>query len=114
MRRVMKVALGLAMLGQPHAEENRGSANYMLPLCKAWLKVMVDRDIETIKSLLREPFRLTMAGMCAGTVVGISETLRMVELICPPDGVGNDQLVRMVVTEIEKHPERPTRILWCR
>src|SRR5438552_1781780 len=96
-RLIMALVVGLATVGQPHAEENRGSANYMLPLCKSWLKVAVDRDIETIKDLLREPIRLTLAGMCAGTVVGISETLRMVALACPPEGVGNDQLVRMVV-----------------
>jgi hypothetical protein len=108
MRRLMVVmALGLAMLGQAHAEENRGSANYMLPLCKAWLKIAVDKDVEAIKDMLRtEPIRLTTAGMCSGVVVGIAETLRTFELSCPPDGVTNEQLVRMVVAEIEKHPER--------
>ena len=88
------------------AEENRGSANYMLPSCKVWLKIAVDRDAEAIKSILRtEPIQLTTAGMCAGTVIGIVETLRMFQLTCPPDGVTNDQLVRMVVNQIEKHPE---------
>lgn len=88
------------------AEENRGSANYMLPLCKVWLKIAVDRDAEAIKSILRtEPIQLTTAGMCAGSVVGIFETLRTFELACPPGGVTNDQLVRMVVNQIEKHPE---------
>jgi hypothetical protein len=28
------------------------------------------------------------------------------EASCPPDGVTNEQLVRMVVSEIEKHPDR--------
>jgi hypothetical protein len=108
MRRLMVVmALGLATLLQAQAEENRGSANYMLPLCKAWLKIAVERDPEAIKTILRtDPIRLTSAGMCAGVVVGISETLRILELSCPPDGVTNDQLVRMVVSEIEKRPEQ--------
>jgi hypothetical protein len=77
----------------------------MLPLCKAWLKV-VERDPEAITILRTDPIRLTTAGMCAGTVVGILEALRMFELACPPTGVTNDQLVRMVVSEIEKHPEQ--------
>ena len=46
--------------------------------------------------------------MCAGVVVGISETLRMFELACPPELVSYEPLVRMVVAEIEKHPEQLT------
>jgi hypothetical protein len=104
---IVALALGLATVAQPHAEENRGSANYMLPLCKSWLMVNVDKDIDALKNILRtEPIQLTMGGMCAGMVVGISEALRAFELYCPPDGVTNDQLVRMVVAEIEKRPER--------
>jgi hypothetical protein len=44
--------------------------------------------------------------MCAGVVIGIAETLRTLELACPPYQVSNEQLFRMVVEEIEKHPER--------
>ena len=44
--------------------------------------------------------------MCAGEVIGIAETLRMFEISCPPEGVTNQQMVRMAVNEIEKHPER--------
>ena len=88
------------------AEENPGSANYMLPLCKVWLKIAIDKDVEAIKNILKtEPFQLTTAGMCAGTVIGIVETLRMFKVTCPPDGVTNEQLVRMVVNPIERHPE---------
>jgi Rap1a immunity proteins len=53
-----------------------------------------------------EPIRLTTSGMCAGVVVGISETLQMLELACAPKSVGNEQIVHMVVEEIEKHPGR--------
>jgi hypothetical protein len=108
MRRLMVViALGLAALMQAEAEENRGSANYMLPLCKAWLKIAVERDLEAFKTMLRtDPFRITTAGMCAGVVVGIAETLRTFAMSCPPDGVTNEQLVRMVVSELERQPER--------
>jgi hypothetical protein len=96
--------LGLATLVQAQAEENRGSTNYMLPLCKTWLKI--DRDAEAITILRTEPIRLTSASMCAGIVVGIVEMLRTFELACPPDGVTNDQMVRMVVSQIEKRPDQ--------
>ena len=48
-----------------HAEQNLGSANYILPLCKSLLKV-VDKDAEAIKNILRtDPVaRLTTVGMC--------------------------------------------------
>jgi Rap1a immunity proteins len=107
MRRLMVALLALAALrpAAARAEQNYGSANHMLPLCKDWLKV-AEKDIEAIKSILRrEPGRLTAVGMCAGFVVGVSEALRAFELSCPPDGISNEQLVRMVVSEVEKHPE---------
>jgi hypothetical protein len=108
MRRLMVMVLVLAALGPAaaYAEQERGSANYMLPLCRAWLKI-VDKDAEAIKDLLRTDavVRLTAAGMCAGVVIGVLESLHSLELSCPPDGLTNDQLVRMVVRAIESHPE---------
>ncbi len=41
MRRLMVLMFVLSALGpapRAHAEQNLGSANYMLPLCKSWLK----------------------------------------------------------------------------
>jgi hypothetical protein len=108
MRRLIVLALVLAALGPAaaRAEQDRGSANYMLPLCQAWLKI-VDKDAEAIRNLLKTDavVRLTAAGMCAGVVIGVLEALQSSELSCPPDGVTNDQLVRMVVSAIERHPE---------
>jgi Rap1a immunity proteins len=78
----------------------------MLPLCKTWLKIAIERNRDAIKQIIvDDPSRLTTAGMCAGEVVGVVEAMRTSGLICPPDGVTNDQLVRIVVTEIESHPE---------
>jgi hypothetical protein len=93
-------------------EENRGSAGYMLPLCKSWLQV-ASFDVGAVKSELAtgnaKPGgiveHLTVAGMCAGTVIGIFEALRAFQLICPPDGISNQQLVRMAVNHIERRPE---------
>jgi Rap1a immunity proteins len=110
MRRFTIMLYSLIFFGfaaQGYADQNVGSAGYMLPLCRTWLKIAIEKDRETVRDILStEPVRLTTAGMCAGEVVGISEALRVFELSCPPDGVTSEQLVRMVVSEIEKHPER--------
>ena len=107
--RIVLVAALVASLGSTvaHAEQSVGSASYMLPLCKTWLKVNVEHNKDEINHLLAtDPAQLTSSGMCAGMVIGISETLRVFHLSCPPAGVTNEQLVRMVVDQIEKHPER--------
>jgi hypothetical protein len=105
----MVIVLAIIAVGQTpqaRAQQNLGSAGYMLPLCNAWLKI-AEKDAEAIKNILRaDPVRLTTAGMCAGEVIGIAETLRMLEMSCPLEGVTNEQIVRMAVNEIEKHPER--------
>jgi hypothetical protein len=107
-RLMLVITFVLVMLCQGQAQENRGSANYMLPFCQTWLKVAVERDPEVVGSIFKteEPIRRPPPGMCAGLVVGVAETLRMVELACPPEHVSDEPLVRMVIAEIEKHPEQ--------
>ena len=107
-RLTLVITFVLVTLCQGQAQDNRGSAKYMLPFCQTWLKLAAERDLEVRGSLLKteEPIRLTTSGMCAGLVVGIAETLRMVELACPPEHVSDEPLVRMVIAEIEKHPEQ--------
>jgi hypothetical protein len=92
---------------QAHPQQSYASANDVLPLCKTWLKLAVEGEVEEVGSVAKmEPIRLTTSGMCAGVVIGISQTLRMFGLACPANSVSNEQLVRMVVAEIEKHPEQ--------
>jgi hypothetical protein len=43
------------------------------------------------------------------TRIGIAETLRTLELACPPYQVSNEQLIRMVVEEIEKQSRANAR-----
>jgi hypothetical protein len=103
---VMLVCAALFSANEGHAEENRGSADYLLPLCKTWLD-FAEKEAETVKDMGRtDPVRLTAAGMCAGFVVGVLETLRSNKLSCPPMDLSNPQIVRAVVTEVEKHPDR--------
>jgi hypothetical protein len=110
LRGIVVIAALIASLGSSataRAEGRLASSNFMLPLCKTWLKITVDRDKEENLSILKtQPYRLTSAGMCAGVVIGILESLRVFQLSCPPDGVTNEQLVQMVVSQIEKHPEK--------
>jgi hypothetical protein len=103
------VALALIALtsaAQGYAEEDRGSAGYLVVLCKTYLD-LVEKEAETLQNLGRtEPARLTAAGVCVGFVVGVLETLRSVNLSCIPKDISNAQLVRTVLNEIENHPER--------
>jgi Rap1a immunity proteins len=110
MRRLAMIALVLttltpaASLGQ--TEENRGSAGYLLQLCKTWLD-SAEKEGDTVRNMGRtEPVRLAAAGVCVGFVVGVLETLRSIKLSCPPKDVRNPQIVQTVLSEIEKHPER--------
>jgi hypothetical protein len=107
-RLALVITFVLVTLCQGQAQENRGRAKYMLPFCQTWIKVAAERDLEVRGSILKmkQPIRLTTAGMCAGLVVGVAETLRVLEVVCPPEHVSDEPLVRMVIAEIEKHPEQ--------
>ena len=96
-----------AYSGEPvQTEENRGSADYVLPLCKTWLDV-AEKQEETVQNMGRtEPVRLTGAGVCVGFVVGVLETLRAIKLSCPPKDINNPEIVRTLVNEIEKRPDQ--------
>jgi hypothetical protein len=99
--------MALVLSTTSHAEQISGSSKNMLPLCKTWLKITVDRDQAEIANILKaEPARLTNAGMCAGVVIGIAQALRVSELSCLPAGMANEQLVQTVLKEIENHPEK--------
>jgi hypothetical protein len=85
----------------------------MLPMCKSWLRLSPSQDLGTIQNELATGNarpggmlqHLVFAGMCAGMVTGISEALKTYKMICPPDGAGNEQMVRMVINAIERRPE---------
>jgi Ssp1 endopeptidase immunity protein Rap1a len=118
MKNVIKIAaimLALVLAGHyaqaaEPSQENRGSGNYMLPLCKTWLH-MSSNDLTAIKDELKAgaaspggiPMHMIEAGMCAGIVIGISEMLNGTAA-CLPTGVTNEQLVRVAVASVEKNP----------
>ena len=63
-RLTLVITFVLVTLCQGQAQEDRSSANYMLPFCQTWLKVAVARDPEVVGSILKreEPIRLTSSG----------------------------------------------------
>jgi Rap1a immunity proteins len=109
MPRLWTVALALtaiALASQGHAEENRGSAAYLLPLCRTWLD-LAENDWAFLQNMGKtEPARLAAAGVCVGAVFGVLEDLRSIKLTCPPSDITNLQLIRTVLSEVEKHPDR--------
>ena len=105
------VALALTTLtpaSQVQTEENRGSANFLVPLCKMWLEFAeTDRETETLQNMGKtEPVRLAAAGVCVGVVFGVLEDLRSMKFACPPKDITNPQLIRTLLSEIERHPDR--------
>jgi Rap1a immunity proteins len=110
--RLIAATLAAAVLiGPAHAQEDLLSGNYMLPLCKTWLRI-ASHDLDVIKDEIRtgnaKPGGIvqyfTEAGMCAGQVVGISVMLNHEPMACIPKEITNAQLVRVVVASIEKLP----------
>ena len=98
MKRLMLViTFVLGTLGQGQAQENRGNAKYMLPFCQTWLKLAAERDLEVRGAFSKRKnlFRLTTSGMCADLVVGVAETLRIVELACPPGEDGKSDFDKL-------------------
>jgi hypothetical protein len=72
MRRLAMVALVLTTFtatSYGQTEENRASANYLVPLCKTWLD-FADKDSDTLQNMGRtEPVRLAAAGVCVGAIL---------------------------------------------
>jgi hypothetical protein len=68
---------------------NKDPANHIMPGC---------RDFITTRK--NDPFA---RGLCVGLVKGIFE---YAPSICPPDGVKNDQIVRVVVSYIDNERAR--------
>jgi hypothetical protein len=116
-RRLIATTFAAAVLvgpAQTQTLDDPRSGNYMLPLCKSWLR-LASHDLDVIQNEMRtgnaKPGGIvqyfTEAGMCAGQLVGISEMLNGRDhepMACIPKEVTYEQLVRVVVASIENHP----------
>ena len=115
----MAMLVATAMLASSvAAQEDKGSGNVMVPLCRSWLRIH-SGDAEAVTNEIGRNGgealrRFEIAGICAGFVRGVSEVSRMlnepprtpgIAPVCMPTNATNDQLVRVVVSFAEHHPE---------
>jgi hypothetical protein len=99
------MAFALVALAQLQAAERAGSAGEMLSACNDWVK-LDEHDADTARALLYDPVRAMHAGECVGAVMGISTTLLRLKFLCAPTDVSTSQLMRMVVSDMEQHPDQ--------
>jgi hypothetical protein len=106
-RRNAIAALVLALLAAALLAQNADaqkhpdirSANFMVPACQRFLASFP-------RSTPSETFD---EGVCAGVMrglYGVTELLLPQIKSCPPNGVTSEQMVRVVVSYIERRPER--------
>lgn len=94
--------MGLMMAGGGLAQEDKHSANYMLPYCRAAVN----------KEEITRPADGVVRGVCIGLIEAIDFMLseyppeEKEKNSCPPAGVPLDQTVRVVITYIEARPQR--------
>ena len=99
---VLGIAMGLTAGTLALAQEDKDSANYMLPYCRAAVN----------KEEVTRPTDAVVRGVCVGIIEAID--FMMSEYppqdkeysSCPPSGVNLDQTVRAVITYIEARPQR--------
>ncbi len=99
---VLGIAMGLAVETLALAQEDKHSANYMLPYCRAAVN----------KEDLTRPTDAVVRGVCVGIIEAID--FMMSEFppqekeysSCPPNGVPLEQTIRVVITYIEARPQR--------
>src|SRR5690242_20440682 len=92
--RLSAIIVALCLASPTHAADVN-SGNFMLPYCKQWVESerMSDR----------------FSGICAGTIATLAWNASALEYpwrFCAPDGVTNGQLGRVVISHLEKHPEK--------
>jgi hypothetical protein len=80
------------------AQEDTGSANFMLPYCKSFLAQDISRSDQD---------RNFYAGVCAGSITAFNFVSRSLKNgFCFPQGATHSQMVRVVVAYIEARPAR--------
>jgi hypothetical protein len=98
MMRGLIIAAALLFPYSAVAEVDMNSANYQLPHC---------RDYQAIGNApIPDYVRLYAAALCGGQIKGIAISLHLTGQICEPDGVTNGQVLSVVMTYIDRTPER--------
>jgi Rap1a immunity proteins len=92
------LALALTQVGPAEGKEDSSSANAIMPGCRAFVK-------GELSSSYIEGY---MQGECVGIIRGLVDAayLQPLSPFCVPDDATNGQMVRVVVSYIDRHPER--------
>jgi hypothetical protein len=92
------LVLALTQVGLAEGKEDSSSANAIMPGCRAFVK-------GELSSSYIEGY---MQGECVGIIRGLVDAayLQPLSPFCVPDDATNGQMVRVVVSYIDRHPER--------
>jgi Rap1a immunity proteins len=107
------VALALTATAAGAAEDSR-SANYLLPACRDIIgrtnsssPVLQGYCMGIVSEISHIGFGVALAQSFTSYTNGVPEPIiRKMYCLVVPDGVTNNQMVRIVVAYIEKHPTR--------
>jgi hypothetical protein len=88
---ILAIAVSLSLTGvSGHAQEDANSANWIMVGCR----------LAIANGATDHPYR---QGVCKGAVAAIAS---VAPGVCVPHGATNDQAMRVVVKNIDNHPER--------
>jgi hypothetical protein len=92
------LVLALTQVGLAEGKEDSSSADAIMPGCRAFVK-------GELSSSYIEGY---MQGECVGIIRGLVDAayLQRPSPFCVPDDATNGQMVRVVVSYIDRHPER--------
>jgi hypothetical protein len=102
MRTFAAIVLSVALISSANAQTSE-SANYKLPACRDF-NAMANEDVS--RALVQDANRLFRAAACGGQIDGVANTLEVTGQICRPPGVTRGQVMAVVMTYIERIPER--------
>lgn len=79
--------------------QDKTSGNFLIGACHVTVSVIEH------SGTIAKPNEAWKAGYCRGIVEGVDSVATLGGQVCKPDGVTNDQEVRVVAKYLEDHPE---------
>ena len=101
MKGLVAVLLLLVASSLPASADN--SANNWLPRCKDYMRM---GDPGALQELDQTVGRVADANKCAGYVWGLADVLVAEERICTPQHATKGQVLRVVIGELDREPQR--------
>src|SRR5262245_14247755 len=93
----------------PAVQSDTGSANFVMRGCRALLSDSAPSNVDTLFS----------AGVCTGTIEGIGLVMTQGRLLCAPEKVTSEEVLRAITSYIDARPERSSamcrqQLIWMR